>query len=331
MRSAATCTISRASGTPGPRPRTSHHFDPIWYLRHYPAVAEAIAAGKWLCALHHYLANDTPTAFDPLPEFSEAYYLDRYKDVAAAVEANDRRNGYDHFLTNGVSELRSPSATIDLQYYFASHPSVRSDLDAGRARDAFAHYLTIGREQGLAARPSGEQIIERQAAALNRRRADNLLPGSARAVLDFSCAGTPAVSVIMLLRDGFPLTLMTLGSLRASLAGDIELILIDAGSTDDTRRIGRFVHGARGAALRRSISISSAAANAALNCVGADAVLFLDSAVELAPGALAAALQRLHSDPRIGAVGGKLLRAHGRLEGGRRHRLARRHHARLSA
>ena len=53
---------------------TSHHFDPIWYLRHYPTVAEAIAAGPWLCALHHYLANDTPTAFDPLPEFSEAYY-----------------------------------------------------------------------------------------------------------------------------------------------------------------------------------------------------------------------------------------------------------------
>ncbi len=33
---------------------TSHHFDPIWYLRHYPAVAEAIAAGQWPSALHHY-------------------------------------------------------------------------------------------------------------------------------------------------------------------------------------------------------------------------------------------------------------------------------------
>ncbi len=101
---------------------TSHYFDPIWYLRHYPAVAEAIAAGPWLCALHHYLTNDSPTEFDPLPEFSEAYYLDRYKDVAAAVEARDRRNGYDHFLTNGISELRSPSAAIDLQYYVSAHP-----------------------------------------------------------------------------------------------------------------------------------------------------------------------------------------------------------------
>ena len=56
------------------------------------------------------------------------------------------------------------------------------------------------------------------------------------------------------------------------------------------------------------------AANAALNCASADAVLFLDSAVELAPGALAAALRRLRSDPRIGAVGGKLVRAHGGLQ-----------------
>jgi hypothetical protein len=127
---------------------TSCYFDPAWYLRHYPAVAEAIAAGRWLCALHHYLANDAPVAFDPLPDFSETYSLDRYRDVAAAVGAKDRRNGYDHFLHNGIAELRSPCAAIELQYYLATHPTVRSELNGGRARDAFAHYLTIGRRQG---------------------------------------------------------------------------------------------------------------------------------------------------------------------------------------
>jgi O-antigen biosynthesis protein len=293
---------------------TSHYFDPSWYLHRYPAVAEAIAAGRWRCALHHYLTNDTPTEFDPLPDFSERYYLERHKDVAAAVEASDRRNGYDHFLANGISELRAPSATVNLRYYLAAHPAVRSDLDSGRVRDAFAHYLTLGREQGLAAVPPPEdQITERQAAVLNRDRADNLLPIRACAVLDFSCADTPAVSVIMVLRDRFPLTLMTLGSLRANYTDDIELILIDVGSTDDTRRIGRFVRGAR--VLRFDTELDFVrGANAALNCASANAVLFMDSAVELAPGALAAALTRLRSDPRIGAVGGKLVRAHGRLE-----------------
>ena len=137
---------------------------------------------------------------------------------------------------------------------------MRSDLDSGRARDAFAHYLTIGREQGLATiLPPEDQVTERQAAALNRQRADNLLPRSARTMLDFSCAGTPEVSVILVLRDRFPLTLMTLGSLRANHGGDIELILIDAGSTDDTRRIGRFVRGALRAAVRSRARPRSAA------------------------------------------------------------------------
>jgi glycosyltransferase involved in cell wall biosynthesis len=293
---------------------TSCYFDPIWYLQRYPAVADAIAAGEWRCALHHYLTNTTPTGFDPLPEFSETYYLGRYQDVAAAVEAKDRRNGYDHFLHNGISELRSPNPAIELQYYLTAHPTVRSDLNGSRARDAFAHYLAIGRSQGLAAvLPAEDRVTERQAAALNRLRADSLLPVGARTVLDFSCAGTPAVSVVLLLRDRFSLTWLTLASLRAGFADDIELILIDAGSTDETRRIGHFVHGA--SVLRFDTELDFVrGANAALNCASADAVLFMDNAVELAPGALAAALRRLRSDPLIGAVGGKLVRAHGRME-----------------
>ena len=161
--------------------------------------------------------------------------------------------------------------------------------------------------------PIEDRVTERQAAALNRHRADNLLPVSARTVLDFSCAGTPMVSVILVLRDRFPLTLMTLGSLRANFAGDIELILIDIGSTDDTRRIAHFVRGASVLRFDTSLKLISVG-NAALNCASEEAVLLMDSAVELAPGALAAALKRLQSDAGIGAVGGKLVRAHGRLE-----------------
>ena len=44
----------------GPEHRTCVYFDPSWYLHHYPEAAEAIAARGWLCALHHYLCNDTP-------------------------------------------------------------------------------------------------------------------------------------------------------------------------------------------------------------------------------------------------------------------------------
>ena len=48
---------------PAPEPRTTPFFDPAWYLRQYPQVAEDIAAGTWRCALHHYLCNDTPDRF----------------------------------------------------------------------------------------------------------------------------------------------------------------------------------------------------------------------------------------------------------------------------
>jgi GT2 family glycosyltransferase len=292
-----------------PEIRTSHCFDPLWYLRRYPAVAE----GNWQCALHHYLTNDTPTEFDPLPEFSETYYLQSNKDVAAAVEAKDRRNGYDHFLHNGAVELRSPCAAINLRHYVGVNPIVRIDIDADRARDAFVHYLAIGRETGLPAAPLPEdQVTERQAAALYRRRGEQLLPFVPRAAFDFRCE-EPAVSVVVVMRDILPVILLMLAGLRVGFAGEIELILIDAGSTDDGQSIGSFIPGARVLRYDGNVNLVRAV-NAALSCASVDRVLFIDGAVEPAPGALSAALKRLRSDPCIGAVGGKLLRAQGCLE-----------------
>ena len=297
-----------------PEIRTSLYFDPVWYLQQYPAVAKAIEQGEWQCSLHHYLCNDTPSAFDPIPEFSETYYLTRYPDIAAAVEAKERRNGYDHFLSHGVLEQRSPNRWIDLQYYLTTHASVRADLEQGRARDAWAHYLAIGRAMGLQpALPPEEQITEQQANALFRRKADNLLPMVGRVPLDFTCTGMASVSVILVLHDRFPQTLMVLAALRAQYAGDIELVLIDTGSSDETRHIGRYVHGARVMHFDADIG-HVRACNAALHCATADAVLFLDNAIELAPGAIASALHRLASDARVGAVGGKIVRAYGGLQ-----------------
>jgi hypothetical protein len=48
----------------GAEPRTTLYFDPDWYLARYPGAADAIRDGRWRCALHHNLANPTPTAFD---------------------------------------------------------------------------------------------------------------------------------------------------------------------------------------------------------------------------------------------------------------------------
>lgn len=296
----------------GSERRTSLFFDPLHYLHRYPTVAEAIATGKWLCALHHYLCNDTPTTFDPLPQFSEEYDLGRYSDIAEAIESKTRRNGYDHFLTNGASEYRSPVLWIDLRYYVTAHPSVRAELELGRAQDPFAHYLAFGRTQGLApAPPPEEQVTEQQARSLFSRKSEDFLPAAARTKLDFTFSGKPTVSVIMLLHEGLPHMLRALGALRSHYPGNIQLILVQWGSVDE--QITQHVNGAN--LLHFDIDISpTQARNAAFHCVTADAALLLSPEAELMPGAISAALLRLGSDPRIGAVGGKLIRGHGCLD-----------------
>ena len=296
----------------GSERRTSLLFDPLHYLHRYPAIAEAIARGEWLCALQHYLCNDTPTAFDPLPQFSEEYYLSRYTDVAEAVESKARRNGYDHFLMNGASEYRSPVQWIDLRYYVQAHPTVRAELELGRAQDPFAHYLAFGRAQGLApALPPEEQVTEPQARSLFRRKSEIFLPTAARTKLDFTVSGEPAVSIIMLLHEGLPHTLRALAALRSHYPGNIQLILVQWGSADEL--ITQHVSGANLLDFDADISPIQAS-NAALHCVTAEAALFLSAETELMPGTIAAALSWLGSDPRIGVVGGKLIRGHGHLE-----------------
>ncbi|HEY5300649.1 MAG TPA: glycosyltransferase, partial [Acetobacteraceae bacterium] len=139
-----------------------------------------------------------------------------------------------------------------------------------------------------------------------------LLPLYGRAPIDFTADGAPALSVLMVVHDRFPLTMRTLGSLRANFSGAIELIVVDSGSADETRHLGRYVRGARILRFEDNIGFLRGS-NAALQLAQAPFVLFLNNDVELAPGALAAALARL-ADPSIGAVGAKLIRSHGALQ-----------------
>jgi O-antigen biosynthesis protein len=293
--------------------RTTLYFDPEWYLAKYPSVSQAIARGLWHCALHHYLANETPSEFDPLPEFSETYYQARYPDVAAAVGRAEMRNGYRHFLAFGATERRSPSATIDLRYY-AGHDAVQTALRDGATPDPFTHYIAVGRAAGLAAIPPPEErVSEGQAKTLFRRKATTLLPLFGRHPIDFTCNGQPALTVIMVAHNRFAITLQTLASLRSNYSGDIELVLVDSGSTDEVRYLDRYVHGATVVRFAPNIGFLRSC-NVAFEYASAPAVLLLNNDLELAPGAVAVALDRLMSDRAIGAVGGKVVRTHGLLQ-----------------
>lgn len=299
-------------GIETPEPRASPFFDPAWYLEHHGGVAEAVARGEWRGALHHYLTNEAPTAFDPLPQFSEAFYLAQNPDVAAAVRAGDVRNGFAHFLASGAGELRAPREDIDLAYYLASYPDVAIGLRDGAPGHVFLHYLTHGAARAASPSSLSEMPAEHAAKALWRAQADAMLPLHARRPIDFEMRGAPALSVVMVLHNQFALALRSLASLRANFAGDIELILTDSGSTDETRHLRRYVRGAR--LLPFDVNIGFVrACNAGLQGVTAPLVLFLNTDVELAPGAIAAALARME-DASIGAVGAKIVRSHGMLQ-----------------
>jgi O-antigen biosynthesis protein len=291
-----------------PERQTSPYFDPAAYRARYH-----VPPGT--SALYHYLTNDTPTEFDPLPEFSEMYYIARYPDIAAAIESGELRCGYRHFVMHGVFEQRRPSRDLNLAWYVANNPQVAQDLNGGHVRDAFAHFLTIGRKLGLTTKPFDELPSEAHAAILWRLRAEARLPAIVRKGLDFIPAGPPAVSVIIITHDRFPFLVSTLASLlpgAPSTGGGIELILIDLGSSDETSMIERFVTGAQVMRFEPGVD-PLRLRNAAIACASASAILLLHDAAELAPVALDRALSRLTSDPSVGAVCGAILRPDGLL------------------
>ncbi|MGE0420075.1 MAG: glycosyltransferase, partial [Acetobacteraceae bacterium] len=294
-----------------PEVRTSIYFDPAWYLARYPAVAEAIAAGEWQCALEHYLCNDTPTQFDPLPYFSEASYLTRDSNLVTAIEKRNFHNGYDHFLRFGVHEGRSPCPAIDLRWYAAQGP-VQAALERNEVPDAFTHWLTIGATRGMPSRPPAatKAADAPSVEQVTRRRVQNLLPLFGRRTLDFTCADSPDLSVIMLLRDAFATTMATLAALRDNHPGAIDLILVDRGSIDECRFIERYVTGAQRLRFDSPIAVP-AARNAALQYARASAVLFIGHDAVPAHGGIDAALQRLRSDPAIAAVCGMMIGGNG--------------------
>ena len=215
------------------------------------------------------------------------------------------------FVLHGDREGRPASPAFNGKKYLERH------TDVAEARTPpLAHYLTLGRSEGRKYFHEQEEYTddeEKRAKIQFRARARNLLPAFSRRPISFDTGGVPTVSVIMAVHDNFSLTLQALTSLRDNFVGTIQVILVDCGSTDETKFIERYVRGMQVLRFDRNLGFVRAC-NAALMAASADAVLYLNNDVELAPGAVTAALERLTSDPQIGAVGGKIIRSHGRLQ-----------------
>jgi GT2 family glycosyltransferase len=294
----------------GSTDRLSWYFDPDWYLLTYPEAAAQIEAGLFTCALEHFLYNQTPRQFSPSPYFSEDYYASVHIDVLPAISTGQFRNGYDHFIQFGVFESRRPHPDIDLAAYFRNI-DVQADIQNGLCRDSFAHYVSKA-ATGALVKPR-IAIAEAVSRELFAAQARNMRPIFARETLNFAPSTPPAISVIMVMFNKLDLTLSALDSLRGNYHGPIELILADSGSTDESRHVERYVSGAKIIRFSHNAGFLEAC-NAALAQVTAPVTLYLNNDTLLRHGAIAAALRRLESAEKIGAVGAKIIRTNGALQ-----------------
>lgn len=124
---------------------------------------------------------------------------------------------------------------------------------------------------------------------------------------------TPDLSVLVVLYNQAGLTRKTLQAVADQRGASFETIIIDNASSDETQELLKRVEGATIVVNEHNKGFLLAANQAAVHARGRHIVLLNSDAI-LQPGALAAALERLDSDPSIGAVGGRVVLTSGGLQ-----------------
>lgn len=132
--------------------------------------------------------------------------------------------------------------------------------------------------------------------------------------LTLPTSAQPRLSVLVVVFNQAALTLGALEALAAQRQPPpFEVIVVDNGSTDETQPLLSLCTGVR--ILRQGENLHFLrGVNAALPEVRGEHLLLLNNDAFLAPDALAVASSLLDADPGVGALGGKLILADGRLQ-----------------
>lgn len=130
--------------------------------------------------------------------------------------------------------------------------------------------------------------------------------------IDFPEPAAPRISIIIVLHNKAHLSLLCLGALTYAIDTPYEVIIVDNASTDATPRLlDRCVHAQ---IIRNAGNLGfGAACMQGVACARGEILLFLNNDAVLVRGSIETALTHF-SDPRVGAVGGKILLADGRLQ-----------------
>ena len=148
-----------------------------------------------------------------------------------------------------------------------------------------------------------------------RRQAEDelnvFLDGDQRLV--FNSPEAPRLSILLVLYNQAALTLTCLRSIHAFGGDDCELVIVDNASSDRTSALLERIDGVELMVNAENRGFVHAVNQAAERANG-ESLLLLNNDAELYSGSLEAALKALYSADDIGAVGGRIVLADGRLQ-----------------
>ncbi|MBS1054948.1 glycosyltransferase [Gluconobacter kondonii] len=285
------------------------YFDRNWYAKTYPEILPELKKGEWNSPLHQYLTSKYNNKYNPSRYFSEEFYIKSNPDIVDPVKSGRFFNAYEHFLLYGIQERRRPHPDIDLERFY-QEPYTQKLLFNGRIPNVFAGWCQFDGKLPEVDETLG--LAEVQTKFAFEKKSASAAINAARSKLDFSFRH-PDISVIMVLHNNFDMTLHALTALRAAYRHEIQLILADSGSDDETCHIEHYVHGATILRFEGNVAFIRAC-NAAAQQVRAPYVLFLNNDTEILLGSIEAAINRFRRDPEVGVIGGKLIRTNGLLQ-----------------
>lgn len=137
-------------------------YDETTYLRSYPDIRAAVAAGTFVSGLEHFQKfglQEGRTLVSPY--WNESQYLAANPDVRNAVAAGTLRSGLQHFILFGEAEGRAGSPVVPVSAgfneddYLTRYPDVGTAVASGVFPSAEAHYIRTGQFENRLAIFSG--------------------------------------------------------------------------------------------------------------------------------------------------------------------------------
>jgi GT2 family glycosyltransferase len=147
--------------------------------------------------------------------------------------------------------------------------------------------------------------------ASGRSLVGTILSGGHR--LAFPNFSSPLVSIIVVVRNNIHLSALCLASLLENAGSGYEVIVVDNGSSDETSRVLFLTANVMVIRNEDNRGFGPACMQGVGRASGSF-LCFLNNDALIEAGSLSAAVQDCVEDPRIGAVGGKILNANGTLQ-----------------